>query len=44
MIAPTILILAAGRGDRFRAAGGLRHKLAAPRLLIEEWWLEASIL
>lgn len=30
MTAPVILILAAGQGARFRAAGGIGHKLAAP--------------
>jgi molybdenum cofactor cytidylyltransferase len=29
MKAPTVLILAAGRGERFRAAGGQGHKLSA---------------
>lgn len=28
--APVVIVLAAGRGERFRAAGGLHHKLDAP--------------
>ena len=27
---PTVLVLASGRGERFRASGGATHKLAAP--------------
>ena len=27
---PTVLVLASGRGERFRASGGVSHKLAAP--------------
>jgi len=27
---PTVIVLASGRGERFRASGGLLHKLAAP--------------
>lgn len=27
---PTVLVLASGRGERFRASGGAQHKLAAP--------------
>lgn len=30
--APVVLILASGRGERFRASGGLLHKLDAPLL------------
>jgi len=30
MPAPTVLVLASGRGERFRAAGGGIHKLQAP--------------
>ena len=30
MPAPTVLVLASGRGERFRAAGGGIHKLHAP--------------
>jgi molybdenum cofactor cytidylyltransferase len=28
--APTVIVLASGRGERFRASGGTRHKLDAP--------------
>lgn len=28
--APVVIVLAAGQGERFRAAGGLQHKLDAP--------------
>jgi len=27
---PTVIVLASGRGERFRASGGAQHKLAAP--------------
>lgn len=29
-LSPTVIVLASGRGDRFRAAGGAGHKLQAP--------------
>lgn len=29
-ILPTVIVLASGRGERFRASGGAQHKLAAP--------------
>lgn len=38
MPAPTVLVLASGRGERFRAAGGSTHKLHAalgPRTVLE---------
>lgn len=38
MLAPTVLVLASGRGERFRAAGGDTHKLHAalgPRTVLQ---------